>query len=124
MLEKQHHDHDRPSEANLATLVQLITLVNRCWHTMREREADGEVTRALRDQKTTLQVELLTEFPQRVTMVRDDDESRPLFSLRLSPPVRLPGGEIRGDAMHLPVDLAEQFMTDAERSAREAGGKK
>jgi len=110
------------SEVNLVELVELITLVNRCWHTMRDRDANSAVTAALRDKKTALQVELLTRFPDKVSLVRHDDESRALYSLRLSSQIRLSSGEVRSDAMHLPVDLARDYLPYTELAPLLPGG--
>ncbi len=104
-------------------LIRLITVVNRCYHGMEERLAMKEVSDALKAKKTGLQLELLRRFPQWVALQRHDGEKGQNFSLRLLQPVRLPSGEVRTDAMHLPVGIAgkylsETFLKSAQMRAR------
>lgn len=114
--------HDGSLHISLEELVQLITVVNRCWHTMKDRDADDAVTRALRDKKMALQLELIRTFGSKVELVRDDDENMALFSVRLVEPVRLRSGEVRHDAMHIPVERVEQFLIRDRPSDAEQGG--
>ena len=93
-------------------LVRLITMVNRCYHGMEDRAVMKEVSDALKAKKTGLQLELLRRFPQWVALQRHDSEKGQNFSLRLLQPVRLPSGEVRTDAMHLPLAIAEKYLSE------------
>ena len=94
-------------------LVRLITVVNRCYHGMEDRALMKEVSDALKAKKTGLQLELLRRFPQWVALQRHDSEKGQNFGLRLLQPVRLPSGEVRTDAMHLPVGIAEKYLSQS-----------
>ena len=102
----------------LEELVELIARVNWCWHSMRDREADGAVTAALRDRKTALQLELLRDYPSRIRLVRHDSGSDPLYSIRLMSNVRLRDGRAHLlDAMHIRVEQVHAYLTEQEIEA-------
>lgn len=92
-------------------LVALIAHTNRAWKIFRTRK-EGPVARALRDRKSALQLELLRTHPDVCSLVRDDRDGHALYSIRLLRPVRLPGGAVLHDAMHLPVELVSPVSSD------------
>lgn len=104
------------NEQELSDHIGRIHLINKTWKLMSERYGpDSPLTLALKNRKSSLQVELLRLSAGRAWLQRDLETPgvEPLFSVRFDSALsdRLSG---RKDADHLPVRVAEELLTDNE----------
>ncbi len=97
----------------LETLITEITAINKAWKQVSEELLDHNAGLAisLRDLKSSLQLRLLQNYPQQVSLVLDEDieSEEPLYSLRLHEPING-----HWNAAHLPVRVAEELLTEQE----------
>ncbi|OKH32431.1 hypothetical protein NIES2101_40705 [Calothrix sp. HK-06] len=97
----------------LEQLVREIKAFNHAWKATSELFGkDSPLSTSTRDFKSCLQVRLLRSYaPEQVYLVLDTkaEASEPLYGLRLTKPI----GEWK-DADHLPVRIAEQWLTSKE----------
>lgn len=98
---------------NLETLVTKIMAINQAWKQASEELLDSHagLATSLRDLKSSLQIQLLRNYPQQVYLVPDEnpENEEALYSLRLREPI----GE-HWNAAHLPVRVAEKMLTTNE----------
>lgn len=105
---------------SLAQMVTVIKALNRAWKSQRDRRGPRHpIVTALRDQKTSLQLTLIQEHPERIRLVPHStaDATEPLFSVRLEPPLTTAKGTFL-DADHIPSRRVAEFLP--ELSPREA----
>ena len=102
-------------ESNLETTVEQIFAINQAWKQAAETllTPTTGLTISLRNLKTTLQVRLLRNYPQRIYLQIDQEtpSEEPLYGLIIDPP--LPK---YSNAAHLPVRVAQEFLTPQELS--------
>jgi hypothetical protein len=99
------------------TLIYQITSINRAWKHAREQWGDNSsIAVMLRERKSSLQVRIIRSFPASVYLKLDTEniEGEPLYSVRLSEPVRLPNNVVRSDVEHMPVRMAEELFSADE----------
>lgn len=98
----------------LGELVSQIDAFNRAWKVALSRHGSGSsISMALRDRKTDLQLQLLSDFPQESSLHLDTSEfDEPQYSIRLKPAAELPNGSKRMDANHIPVRVIQRFESD------------
>jgi hypothetical protein len=97
--------------------VRQIIAFNHSWK--RQKELLGEnspIANLLKFRKSSLQVELLRNFPEQVYLVVADDNSEEtelLYSVRLNKEINV-NNVIRRDVDHLPARIAEEYLTEDE----------
>lgn len=100
----------------LLLLIERVHLANRSWKLAQERlGGDAPLSQALRDLKSSLQVQLLRAFPEQVWLSEDHDtpSDEPLLSVRVADALYgALGGRTDGD--HIPLRVAADLLTDKE----------
>ena len=77
---------------------------------------NSPIANLLKFRKSSLQVELLRNFPEQVYLVVADDNSEEtelLYSVRLKKEINV-NNVIRRDVEHLPARIAEEYLTEDE----------
>ena len=97
--------------------VKQVIAFNHVWKRQRELLGDKSPTvNLLKFRKSSLQVELLRNFPEQVYLVVADDnneETELLYSVRLKKEINV-NNVIRRDVEHLPARIAEEYLTEDE----------
>ena len=97
--------------------VRQIIAFNHSWKRQKELLGDNSpITNLLKFRKSSLQVELLRNFPEQVYLVVADDNSEEtelLYSVRLKKEINV-NNVIRRDVEHLPARIAEEYLTEDE----------
>lgn len=97
--------------------VRQIIAFNHSWKRNKELLGDSSpISNLLKFRKSSLQVELLRNFPDQVYLVIADDNSEEtelLYSVRLKKEINV-NNVIRHDVEHLPARIAEEYLTEDE----------
>ena len=97
--------------------VRQIIAFNHSWKRQKELlGANSPIANLLKFRKSSLQVELLRNFPEQVYLVVADDNSEEtelLYSVRLKKEINV-NNVIRRDVEHLPARIAEEYLTEDE----------
>jgi hypothetical protein len=97
--------------------VRQIIAFNYTWKRQKELLGDNSpIANLLKLRKSSLQVELLRNFPEQVYLVVADDNSEEtelLYSVRLKKEINV-NNVIRRDVEHLPARIAEEYLTEDE----------
>jgi hypothetical protein len=97
--------------------VKQIIAFNHSWKRQKELLGDNSpIANLLKFRKSSLQVELLRNFPEQVYLVVADDNSEEtelLYSVRLKKEINV-NNVIRRDVEHLPARIAEEYLTEDE----------
>jgi hypothetical protein len=97
--------------------VRQIIAFNHSWKRQKELlGGNSPVANLLKLRKSSLQVELLRNFPEQVYLVVADDnneETELLYSVRLNKEINV-NNVIRRDVEHLPARIAEEYLTESE----------
>ncbi|MBY6093967.1 hypothetical protein [Ferrimonas balearica] len=98
-------------------LIERIVTVNHAWKLSREEFGqDFPATKSFRGVKSSLQADLIREFPEDCYLVIDPGTQHtedPLYSVRLQRTVVINNAQ-KSDAEHLPCRIAEQLLTPEE----------
>ena len=99
--------------------VRQIIAFNHTWKRQKELQGDNSpIANLLKFRKSSLQVELLRNFPNDVYLVVADDNNEDtelLYSVRLRNELNV-NNVIRRDVEHLPARIAEEYLTEHELS--------
>lgn len=102
---------------NINSILERIITINHAWKLAREEfGAQNLITLSLREQKSSWQATLLREFPEKVYLHFDQENSTPedkLYSVRFKTPVQLATG-VRNNAEHLPERIAKKLFWESE----------
>ncbi len=97
--------------------VRQVIAFNHSWKRQKELLGDNSpIANLLKFRKSSLQVELLRNFPEQVYLVVADDNSEEtelLYSVRLKKEINV-NNVIRRDVEHLPARIAEEYLTEDE----------
>jgi hypothetical protein len=97
--------------------VRQIIAFNHSWKRQKELLGDNSpIANLLKFRKSSLQVELLRNFPEQVYLIVADDnteETELLYSVRLKKEINV-NNVIRRDVEHLPARIAEEYLTEDE----------
>ncbi len=99
--------------------VRQIIAFNHTWKRQKELQGDNSpIANLLKFRKSSLQVELVRNFPNDVYLVVADDNNEDtelLYSVRLRNEINV-NNVIRRDVEHLPARIAEEYLTEHELS--------